>query len=150
MNTTHATSAFALVIAALIERLVIALTPITAANRLPRITPLADRAGLRIEGEFDHVTLPALRQALTSMANGGGGFCVDLSGLTFIDTGYLRALVGAAAALQDGGADQVLTLRSLPPHARRLLELTGWHHTPGLHLQASTPSGRSTPGPAHS
>ncbi|RVX40130.1 anti-anti-sigma factor [Nonomuraea polychroma] len=137
MNTTRAASTSALVIAALIERLVIALTPNTAADRLLRITPLAERAGLRIEGELDHSTLPALRRALASMTSDGAGFCVDLSGLTFIDTGCLRALVGAAAALHDDGGDHVLTLRSAPPHMRRLLELTGWHQTPGLHLQAS-------------
>jgi anti-anti-sigma factor len=139
MNTTHAASASALVIAALIKRLVIALTPITAANQLLRITPLADRAGLRIEGELDHSTLPALRRALASMTS-GDGFCIDLSGLTFIDTGCLRALVNAAA-LHDDGGDHVLTLRSAPPHVRRLLELTGWHQTPGLHLQASARPG---------
>ncbi|MEU7744324.1 STAS domain-containing protein [Nonomuraea sp. NPDC049158] len=71
----------------------------------------------------------------------GRGFCVDLSGLTFIDVGGLRALVSAAAALHDGGGDHVLTLRSAPPHVRRLLQLTGWYQTPGLHLQAQTHPG---------
>ncbi|TDD13386.1 STAS domain-containing protein [Nonomuraea diastatica] len=142
MNTKHTASASALVIAALTERPVIALPPITAAiDHLLRITPLADRAGLRIEGELDRSTLPALRRALASLASGDGGFCVDLSGLTFIDTGCLRALVGAAAAIHDGGGDHVLTLRSAPLQVRRLLELTGWHETPGLHLQASARPG---------
>ncbi|MFG6202705.1 STAS domain-containing protein, partial [Nonomuraea sp. JJY05] len=106
-------------------------------------------AGLRIEGELDRATLPALRRALASMASGGAGFCVDLSSLTFIDTGCLRALVSAAAALHDSGGDRVLTLRSVPPQVRRLLELTGWHQTPGLHLQAPARPGCPTPGPAH-
>ncbi|MEV0999521.1 STAS domain-containing protein [Nonomuraea sp. NPDC050202] len=143
MNTTHTASASALVIAALIERLVIALTPINAAtDRLLRITPLAERAGLRIEGELDRSTLPALRRALASPASGDGGFFVDLSGLEFIDVGCLRALVGAAAAIHDDGCgDHVLTLYSVPPQVRRLLELTGWHRTPGLHLQASARPG---------
>ncbi len=119
----------------------IAPTPIIDADRLVRIVPLADRPGLRIAGELDHATLPALARALASMARGGAGFCVDLSDLAFIDTGCLRALVGAAAALHDGGRDQVLTLRSVPPQMRRLLKLTGWHQTPGLHLQASARPG---------
>jgi anti-anti-sigma factor len=140
MNTTHVASASTLVIAALIERLVIALTPTAAAGQLLRITPLTDRTGLRIEGELDHATLPALRQALASMTS-GGGFCVDLSGLAFIDTGCLRVLVSAAAALHDDGGDRVLTMRSAPPHVQRLLALTGWHQTPGLHLQASARPG---------
>ncbi|MFB4274558.1 STAS domain-containing protein [Nonomuraea sp. MTCD27] len=153
MNTTDSTPAptpvIAPVIAAVVEPPVIAPTPITSADRLLRITPLTDRAGLRIEGELDRSTLPALARALASMTNGGADFCVDLSGLTFIDTGCLRALV-AAATLHDGGDHQVLILRSVPPHVRRLLELTGWHRTPGLLLQASARPGWPTPGPAHS
>ncbi|MDP4511660.1 STAS domain-containing protein [Nonomuraea turcica] len=108
-----------------------ALTPGTVADRLLRITPLVDRAGLRIEGELDRATLLALTGALASMA-GGGSFCVDLSGLVFCDVGGLRALVTAAAGLRGG---HVLTLRSPSPQVRRLLELTGWHQTAGLHLQ---------------
>ncbi|MFB4267947.1 STAS domain-containing protein [Nonomuraea sp. GTA35] len=142
MNTTRTASVSALVIAALIERLVIALHPITATDRLLRITPLADRTGLRIEGELDRFTLPALRRALASLASGDRGFCVDLSGLEFIDVGCLRALVGAAATIHDDGCGgHVLTLYSVPPQVRRLLELTGWHRTPGLHLQASVRPG---------
>jgi anti-anti-sigma factor len=68
------------------------------------------------------------------MASGGAGFCVDLNGLAFIDIGGLRVLVATAAALH-GGGNHVLTLRSAPPQVRRLLDLTGWRHTPGLHLQ---------------
>ncbi|MCA2228823.1 STAS domain-containing protein [Nonomuraea aurantiaca] len=149
MSTKDAASAPASVIAALVERFVTALTPITTApiravpvtatDQLLRITPLADRAGLWIEGELDHSTLPDLRQALGSMAS-GRGFCVDLSGLAFIDVGGLRALVSVAAALHDGG-DHVLTLRSAPPQLRRLLQLTGWRQTPGLHLQVPTHPG---------
>ena len=137
MNTKDAASASASVIAALVERLVAALTPNTAADRLLHITPLADRAGLWVKGELDRSTLPALRQALDSMAS--GGFCVDLSDLVFIDVGGLRALVAAAAPHNGGG--HVLTLRSAPPHVRRLLDLTGWHKTPGLHLQDPTRPG---------
>ncbi|GAA3525525.1 hypothetical protein GCM10022419_000250 [Nonomuraea rosea] len=137
MNTTDTASA----LAAMVVPSVIASIPITAADRLLRITPLADRVGLRIEGELDHSTLPALTRALASMTSGDRGFCVDLSGLAFIDTGGLRALVKAAAALHDDGGARVLTLRSAPPQVRRLLKLTGWNHTPGLHLQASARPG---------
>ncbi|MEV0168791.1 STAS domain-containing protein [Nonomuraea fuscirosea] len=132
MNTTRT---FELVVAVLIGRLVITFLPVTGANELLRITPLADRAGLRIEGELDCSTLPALRAALATMANGDVGFCVDLSRVAFIDTGCLRILVSAATSLHESGGDKVLTLRSVPPQMRRLLELTGWHRTLGLHVQ---------------
>ncbi|MEU8143251.1 STAS domain-containing protein [Nonomuraea sp. NPDC048901] len=106
-------------------------TPDTLADRLLRITPLVDPVGLRIEGELDHATLPALTGALAALA-GGGGFCVDLGGLVFCDVGGLRALVAAAAGMRDGHA---LTLRSPSPQLRRLFQLTGWHQTAGLRLQ---------------
>ena len=125
------------VIAAMVERVVSALTPITPTDQFLRITPLADRAGLRIEGELDHATLPALRQALASMASGDASFYIDLSGLAFIDSGCLRTLLCAAVALHEGGGDQVLTLRSVPPQMQRLLELLGWDRVPGLRLHAS-------------
>lgn len=142
MNTTSTASVSVFVIAALVERLVIALPPITpATDRLPRITPLAECAGLRIAGELDRSALPALRRALASLTSGDGDCYVDLSGLTFIDVGCLRVLVGAAVAIHDGGDDHVLTLCSVPPQMRRLLELTGWGQVPGLHLQASARPG---------
>jgi anti-anti-sigma regulatory factor len=97
---------------------------------------------LLIEGELDRATLPTLTQALASM--GGASFSVDLSGLAFTDVGGLRALVTAAADLHDG---DVLTLRSVPWHVRRVLHLTGWHNTPGLHLHAPTPLWPESPPP---
>jgi hypothetical protein len=60
--------------------------PDTLAVRLLRITPLVDPAGLRLEGELDHATLPALTRALASMEY-GSGFCVELRGLAFCDVG---------------------------------------------------------------
>jgi anti-anti-sigma factor len=137
MNTSDTTKVPAPVIVP-----VTTLAPDQAFDRLLCITRLADRAGLRIEGELDRSTLPALARALTSMtSDAAGGFCVDLSGLTFIDTGCLRALVGTAAAVHEGGGDQVLTLRSVPPQMRRLLELIGWDRVSGLCLQASARPG---------
>ncbi|WP_374197176.1 STAS domain-containing protein [Nonomuraea sp. NEAU-A123] len=60
-------------------------------------------------------------RALASIT--GGGVCVDLADLEFIDVGCLRALVDVAAR-RDAG--HVLTLRSAPPQVHRLLVLTGW------------------------
>ncbi|MFI9561262.1 STAS domain-containing protein [Nonomuraea endophytica] len=119
-------------------------TPDTTNARAPdrhlRITWLADRAGLRIEGELDRAGLPTLRRVLTSMPSGGTGLCIDLSGLTFIDSGCMRALVNAGAALHKGGGEQVLALGSVPPQMQRLFELIGWDRVPGLRLQAAYPS----------
>ncbi|MGP3965704.1 STAS domain-containing protein [Nonomuraea sp. 3N208] len=121
-----------------------ALTPGTIADQFLRITPFVDLAGLRVEGELDRATLPALTGALASMT-GRGSSCVDLSGLAFCDVGGLRTLVTAAAVVPGGPA---LTLRSPSPQARRLLELTDWHHMAGLQLQAP-PQTLPDPGSAH-
>ncbi len=109
------------------------------------ITPIVGLTGLRIEGELDYATLPALTVALASMV-GRGSFCVDLSGLAFCDVGGLRALVTAAAGLSPG---HVLTLRSPSPQVRRLLVLTGWHKTVGLRLQPPPHAPPAPPWPAH-
>ncbi|MEV0594535.1 STAS domain-containing protein [Nonomuraea cavernae] len=121
------------------------LTPIRTTGPLLRITPLVDLAGLRIEGELDRATLPALPLALASMS-GRGSFSVDLSGLVFCDVGGLRTLVIAAVGLRGG---HILTMRSPSPQVRRLLKLTGWHETAGLRLQAQSLTLPGSPGPTH-
>ncbi|GAA1284521.1 hypothetical protein Psi02_33480 [Planotetraspora silvatica] len=102
--------------------------PFEASGSRLRITPPVCPQGLWIEGDLDRTTMAALTHALASLASGGSLF-VDLGGLVFIDVGALRALVTAAARLE---GDDVLTLRSVPPRVRRLLDLTGWHDAPHL------------------
>ncbi|GAA2645865.1 MULTISPECIES: STAS domain-containing protein [Nonomuraea] len=100
-----------------------------------RITRLGEPQGLRIEGDLDHTTLPALRRALTSLVP--GDIDIDLKGLTFIDVGGLRALVTAAALLDDG---HVMTLWSAPPQVERLLLLTRWHERSQPRLVLRSPA----------
>ncbi|WP_336217022.1 STAS domain-containing protein [Nonomuraea sp. LPB2021202275-12-8] len=107
---------------------------IVSANGRLRITALKDPPGLRIVGDLDLCTLPTLVQALAEMA-GSASICIDLSGLAFIDVGGLRTLVSARP-----GEGHMVTLRSVPAQAQRLLELTGWHHHPGLRLQIAAPA----------
>ncbi|WP_248960684.1 STAS domain-containing protein [Sphaerisporangium perillae] len=102
-------------------------TPLAAFDRDPRITALVEHRGLRVDGDLDATTLPALIRALAAMGS-SRDICVDLSGLTFIDVGSLRILVAAAARLE---GDHVLTLRSASPLVRRLLDLTGWSPASG-------------------
>ncbi|GII28201.1 STAS domain-containing protein [Planotetraspora mira] len=104
--------------------------PFEASGPRLRITPSLYPQGLWIEGDLDRTTMAALTDALASPARGGSLF-VDLGGLVFIDIGALRALVTAATRLE---GDHVLTLRSVPPRVRRLLDLTGWHDAPHLYV----------------
>ncbi|MFC6085832.1 STAS domain-containing protein [Sphaerisporangium aureirubrum] len=97
-------------------------------HRRTRIIGTPDPPGLRIEGDLDRTVLATLTQALAAHP-GPGEVSLDLTRLDFIDVGCLRTLV--TATLVDG---RVLTLHSMPPNARRLLELTGWHDTPHLRL----------------
>ena len=113
----------------------------TGSNGRLRITLSTDPQGLRVVGDLDRTALPALTEALASIASGGSVF-VDLSGLVFIDVGGLRALIMAAARME---GDHVLTLCSASPHVRRLLDLTGWHHAPRLRLNAQTSLFRAGP-----
>ncbi|GAA3470447.1 STAS domain-containing protein [Nonomuraea roseola] len=109
----------------------LAVEPFTINYRHLCIAQILDPPGLRIEGELDVATLPALTWALAAIT-GDGDICLDLAGLTFIDVGCLRALLTTAAGLDDGHA---LTLRSAPSQLRRLLEITSWHETPQLRLR---------------
>jgi len=98
-----------------------------------RIRRDLDLRELRVMGDLDYVTLPVLIEALASIT-GGGGVCVDLAYLKFIDVGCLRVLVDVAAQRDDG---HVLTLRAAPPQVCRLLVLTGWDEAPRLRLEAA-------------
>lgn len=79
---------------------------------------------LHVTGDVDVATAPALLHALSGLTNRGfADLIVDLSDLTFIDAAGLGALVVALRGIQRAGGD--LTLRSPPPLARYILELTG-------------------------
>lgn len=100
-----------------------------------RIRHDLDLRELLVMGELDYTTLHVMVGALASIT-GGGGVCVDLAYLEFIDVGCLRVLVNVAAQRDDG---HVLTLRSAPPQVCRLLNLTGWDEAPRLRLQTADP-----------
>ncbi len=81
----------------------------------PPRRPPWDGAVVRVEGEVDIASAPALRSLLTR-ANHARDVLVDLSGVTFMDCAGLSALLQARA--QHAGR---LALRSPPPSLRRIL-----------------------------
>jgi anti-anti-sigma factor len=88
--------------------------------------------GLRLAGDVDVTTGPALARALAQvLAHSQGDVHADLSQLEFIDVEGLRTFVTIAQSLRDG---RILTLHSPPPHLRHMIELTGWDGIPGLRL----------------
>jgi anti-anti-sigma factor len=74
-----------------------------------------------LEGELDLATAEGLTDWLVEI--GGSTVVVDLSGLTFMDSSGISAMVIARNRLQGEGDDLVLTRPH--PIVRRALEVTG-------------------------
>jgi anti-anti-sigma factor len=77
-----------------------------------------------VRGEVDLATAPELescvQQAFTTAA---GSVLLDLAGLTFIDSSGLRVLVALTSDARS--RDASLSIRNVPRHAERVLDLTG-------------------------
>jgi anti-anti-sigma factor len=79
---------------------------------------------LRLAGEVDAATAPALESALAGGAAGGHDEVVlDCRGLEFIDSSGLNVLVTAHKRLGEAGTR--LVIASPPPAARRLFGISG-------------------------
>lgn len=77
-----------------------------------------------VRGEVDLATAPELESCLQrAFGDAPTGVVLDLEGLTFIDSSGLRVLV--ARAKEARTRDASLTLRNVPRHAQRVLDLTG-------------------------
>jgi anti-sigma B factor antagonist len=77
-----------------------------------------------VRGEVDLATAPELESCLhRAFGDAPDGVVLDLDGLTFIDSSGLRVLV--ALAKDARSRDASLTLRNVPRHAQRVLDLTG-------------------------
>ncbi|HUY30153.1 MAG TPA: STAS domain-containing protein [Acidimicrobiales bacterium] len=76
-------------------------------------------------GEVDVSTAPALRTELLSVGDGAPFVVVDLSGVTFLDSTGLGALIAARG--QPGESDGLRELRLVVtrPQIRKVLEVTG-------------------------
>jgi len=87
---------------------------------------LEEHAGwhvLRLAGEVDVATAPRLRDRLVSLVTGGQrDLIVDLSGVTFIDSMGLGALVSGLKRARAQGGD--LRLVGATDHVAKVLEIT--------------------------
>lgn len=91
---------------------------------LDTVEPCGDCAVLRVAGEVDVYTAPALRERLTDLlAAGVRHVVVDTSGVTFLDSTGLGVLVGGRKRLH--AHDGSLALAGGPERVVRLLRLTG-------------------------
>ena len=76
----------------------------------------------RVSGEIDAATCDSLSDALNEAIEGDGDVELDVSGVTFIDSSGLRALV---IAQQQLGDHRHFVVRGADPRFRRLLRITG-------------------------
>jgi anti-sigma B factor antagonist len=81
------------------------------------------KAVVFISGEVDVSTTPKMKAALAELIEGGyGRIIIDMSGVQFLDSTGLGALVGAYKKLRERNGE--VELAALPPHIKRLFEIT--------------------------
>ena len=91
---------------------------------LETVGPWSDCAVLRVVGEVDLYTAPALRERLIDLLDAGAKHVViDTSGTTFFDSTGLGVLVGSLKRLR--AHDGTLVLTCGQQRIARLLHLTG-------------------------
>jgi anti-sigma B factor antagonist len=77
-----------------------------------------------VRGEVDLATAPELESCIQrAFVEAPKAVLLDLEGLTFIDSSGLRVLVSLSKDARS--RDASLTLRNVPRHAQRVLDLTG-------------------------
>nr|WP_240947787.1 MEDS domain-containing protein [Planosporangium mesophilum] len=99
-------------------------------DRRLRIIPTYAPRGLRIVGTVDVMTVGALTTTLNRATRWPeADIHLDLGGLEFIDVAGVRAIVRAAAGLEDG---RHLVIQQLAPGLRKVFAVVGWDRAPGL------------------
>lgn len=78
---------------------------------------------LTLEGRLDTITSPSLDSKINEVAGDAQKLIFDLSGLEYISSAGLRALLGAAQMMEDKGE---MVVRSLTPAVNEVFELTGF------------------------
>ncbi|MFI6802162.1 STAS domain-containing protein [Streptosporangium canum] len=84
---------------------------------------LATYTALRVSGEVDATTSTRLEAELSRALEPGKPIVVDLSGMTFLDSGGLAVLLRAHQGAEQRGHE--LRLAALDARPARLLKLTG-------------------------
>jgi anti-sigma B factor antagonist len=108
------------------------------------VEPGAESVVVRIRGDLDMSNAEVLTEALTEAGAVGGSVVADLSGVTFMDSSAVSAIVASARAMAASGNRLALGDRSAV--VDRVLEITGLASgTDDLDVQP-TPEGRAQGG----
>ncbi|WP_329206594.1 STAS domain-containing protein [Streptomyces sp. NBC_00683] len=79
---------------------------------------------LEIAGDLDHTTAPQLRQAVDRLTLAAGHLLVlDLTGLQFVDSSGITALLAARNLVMEQGGD--IALAAVPANTARILRIVG-------------------------
>ena len=84
--------------------------------------PEGDRVSIRVKGELDMAATPTLTQAIVGAAS-TPRICLDLSGVTFLDSSAIGALVASGREVGEAGSRLEIGPRS--DIVTRVLEITG-------------------------
>ena len=84
-----------------------------------------------LDGELDIATVPALTAAISDSLGKGGPLTLDLSGVTFIDSSGVGAILKAGQDHLPGGC---VVLHGVHDATQRLIELMGVGRATNLHL----------------
>lgn len=107
--------------------------PVGAGPEL-RLSPLAERSGLRVAGEIGLATHAVWEQALEQAVGGDVDvYYLELSSVTFVDVAGAEVLATAAQRLQGG---RRIVLHRPPPTLRRVLDLF-WPGLPAIEVATS-------------
>ena len=98
---------------------------LTAQQRFAvRIEEDGEGVAVRVVGELDIATAPALESALLrALESGAASILVDLEGMSFIDSMGMRVLLWAARECREDGKRDRLSIDCAPGRVRRTLEL---------------------------
>ncbi|MFE6037838.1 STAS domain-containing protein [Streptomyces sp. NPDC056452] len=108
---------------------------------MSRLTITVHRTGtgpvLEITGDLDHATAPELRQAVDRLTLANGHLLVlDLTGLQFVDSSGITALLAARNLATEQGGD--VALAAVPADTARILRIVGLDRVFTLYPDAST------------
>lgn len=90
---------------------------------IERDPPEGQRVRVSVTGELDLASAPALRDAVLREMGAGNDVVLDISGVSFIDSTGLAAVVTVANHAKTHGRTFLLG-RQIQPQPQRLMELT--------------------------
>ena len=99
--------------------------------------------GLRLEGELDIATAPALDEAVRRVTETPGPLTIDVCSLDFIDSTALLVFWKAAKALGPHGGLTVVGPRG---RVKTVFALTGFERAPGVTIVDAPNAAEPTPG----